>query len=130
MNQATVKFSKEFITPSGLKEWVGIEWPVGLEVDRDAIFATLDKVRDAVLDWHQKNNTQPTYMDAGLGPLPVKWANAEPLTPDPEFEELKRRLGHMEYREDAIDLINNNGFRLNVELNKIANAKPSRDAHS
>jgi hypothetical protein len=33
MKQGTVKFSKEFITPIGLKEWVGIEYPVDFETD-------------------------------------------------------------------------------------------------
>lgn len=33
MKQGSVKFSKEFITPIGLKEWVGIEYPVDFEKD-------------------------------------------------------------------------------------------------
>lgn len=116
-NQATVKFSKEFITPSGFKEWVGIEWPVSADTKED-VYKALDEAQDFVCGWwHSRQGPQATAHSI---------IQQGPITPDPEFEELKRRLAHMEYREDAINLINNNGFRLNVELNKIANDKPAR----
>jgi hypothetical protein len=84
-----------------------------------------DQIKQIIDGWHKDRN--PHLYSSAFGSQRVP---AESIADDPEFEELKRRLGHMEYREDAIALINNNGFRLNVELNKIANAKPSRNANS
>lgn len=61
MNQATVKFSKEFITSSGLKEWVGIEYPVNL--DTEDVYEVFNKAKDIVCNFHAMNN-----LDMGFGP--------------------------------------------------------------
>lgn len=49
MKQGTVKFSKEFITPIGLKEWVGIEWPV--DFDNDNVMDAFNQAKKAVCDF-------------------------------------------------------------------------------
>jgi hypothetical protein len=49
MKQGIVKFSKEFITPTGLKEWVGIEWPVDFE--NDNVMGAFNQAKKAVCDF-------------------------------------------------------------------------------
>jgi hypothetical protein len=143
-NQPTVKFSKEFIAPSGLKEWVGIEWPVGVEVDKEAIFSTLDKVRDAVLEWHQKNNQAnaafynefnmqvraPGHFPLEL-PQKTTGSNSDPVI-DAEFEQLKLALDTYEFREDAQAFLDTSEtfktFRLSIDAKKYINSKPSKNS--
>lgn len=117
MKKDRIKISKEFHGIGG-SMWVGMEAQID-ETD-DVKQCIIELNNDVEAGYHALNPTI-TY-----GRQPSMEVPYGPSVPDPEFEELKRRLGHMEYREDAVNLINNNGFRLNVELNKIANDKPAR----
>lgn len=114
MKKDRIKISKEFHGIGG-SMWVGMEAQID-ETD-DVKQCIIELNNDVEAGYHALNPTV-TY---GRQP-----SMEGPPAIDPEFEELKRRLAHIDYREEAISLINNNGFRLNVELNKIANAKPSR----
>lgn len=68
MQQATVKFSKEFITPSGLKEWVGIEWPVDADRGYQGVCDALDEVKGYLLTWHGKDRQAAPQQMQGPGP--------------------------------------------------------------
>lgn len=68
MKQGIIKFSKEFITPTGLKEWAGAEYPVDFETDN--IQKAFDYVRSEVENSQKdKHHTQDT--PAGDMPVPV-----------------------------------------------------------
>ncbi len=54
MKQGIVKFSKEFITNTGLKEWVGIEWPVDFE--NDNVIGAFNQAKKAVCDFQLASN--------------------------------------------------------------------------
>lgn len=51
MKQGTVKFSKEFITPIGLKEWVTLEWPIDESFDEKKAMETFIKVKEFVCNY-------------------------------------------------------------------------------
>lgn len=51
MKQGTVKFSKEFVTPIGLHEWITLEWPVDEPFDEKRAMETFTKVRDFVCNY-------------------------------------------------------------------------------
>ena len=54
MKKGIVKFSKEFVTPIGLKEWVGIEieYDMSSECPRDV----LTNAKEIINGWHSLNN--------------------------------------------------------------------------
>lgn len=117
MKKDRIKISKEFHGIGG-SMWVGME--AQIEETDDVKQCIIELNNDVEAGYHALN-PGVTY---GAGRQEITFSSGE--QEDKEFEELKRRLQHMEYREDAINLIINNGFRLNVELNKIANDKPAR----
>lgn len=45
-----VKFSKEFITSTGLKEWVSLEWDVDVPFDGDKAMGIFEKVKEFVMN--------------------------------------------------------------------------------
>jgi hypothetical protein len=61
MKTGTVKFSKEFVTSIGLKEWVGIEmeYDMNTECPRDV----LTNAKTIIEQWHNSNQLQinPEY---------------------------------------------------------------------
>jgi hypothetical protein len=70
MKQGTVKFSKEFITPIGLKEWVTLEWSVDEPFDEKKAMETFSKVKEFVLNYQVSS---PVFPDNSIppGPPPV-----------------------------------------------------------
>lgn len=58
MKQGTVKYSQEFITPTGLKRWIGIEYPI--DFDTEDFLAVYNKVKAMVLDC---NDSAPPYTE-------------------------------------------------------------------
>lgn len=68
MKQGTVKFSKEFITPIGLKEWAGIEYPV--DFDTDNIQEAFNYAKGEVM---KSQVSSPGFPDNSipLGPPPI-----------------------------------------------------------
>lgn len=72
MKQGIVKFSKEFITPTGLKEWVSLEWEVGEPFDEAKAMETFRKVKDFVCNAQPSSNGLLEYLDLGrLGSWPI-----------------------------------------------------------
>jgi hypothetical protein len=66
MKQGTVKFSKEFITTIGLKEWVSVEleYDMATECPRDV----LTNAKEIVTQWHQASS--PGFPDNSIPPGP------------------------------------------------------------
>lgn len=56
MKTGIVKFSKEFVTPTGTKEWVGLEmeYDMSTECPRDV----LTNAKTIVEQWHKESNSQ------------------------------------------------------------------------
>lgn len=56
MKQGIVKFSKEFVTPTGTKEWVGLEmeYDMSTECPRDV----LTNAKTIVEQWHKESSSQ------------------------------------------------------------------------
>lgn len=73
MEQGKVKFSKEFITPTGLKEWVTLEWPIDVPFDEEKAMQTYAKVKEFVC------NTQPVNASLYDNPYPLIGANELPV---------------------------------------------------
>lgn len=89
MKQGTVKFSKEFITPIGLKEWVTIEYP--LDFNHENVYDVYDRVVEMVNKCHERNQIQinPEYahlQSVPPGPPPV--INVERTSEDVRIAEL------------------------------------------
>lgn len=56
MKQGIIKYSQEFISPIGLKRWVGIEYPV--DFDTDNPHEVLDKLQGMTESWYNKKELQ------------------------------------------------------------------------
>lgn len=56
MKQGIVKFSKEFVTETGLKEWMGLEWDVDTPFDEAKAMDVFTKVKNFVCNY--KGNSQ------------------------------------------------------------------------
>lgn len=69
MKQGTVKFSKEFITPIGLKEWIGIELQYDMETEcaQDVI----TNAREIITGWHKSSNPGIPDTSIPTGPPPI-----------------------------------------------------------
>lgn len=69
MKTGTVKFSKEFVTPIGLKEWVGIE----LEYDMSSEHPqdVLNDAKEAVTSWYKSSNQALSDNSIPPGPPPT-----------------------------------------------------------
>lgn len=56
MKQGIVKFSKEFVTPIGLKEWVGVE--LTYDMINENPIDVLDSAKKTVNEWYKFSNTE------------------------------------------------------------------------
>lgn len=65
MKQGTVKFSKEFVTPIGLKEWVGIE--MEYDMSSECPKEVLTNAKTIVEQWHNENNQNKSDYPILLG---------------------------------------------------------------
>lgn len=82
MKQGIVKFSKEFITPTGLKEWLSLEWDVNEPFDEAKAMETFMKVKEFVC------NSQ----SGGQGMINNSYAPGPP-TELPVINKAEERLG-------------------------------------
>lgn len=89
MKQGTVKYSQEFISPTGLKRWVGIEYPI--DFDTEEPFEALEQARTIVQSWYDSRNP-PVELDLGYGKQPVKWSDAPLPTINREHQRLIDRI--------------------------------------
>lgn len=84
MKQGTVKFSKEFITPIGLKEWAGIE--LEYDMNTECPQEVLTNAREIITGWHMSGS--PGIPDNSIPPGPPPIIQVKPedreigLTPD------------------------------------------------
>lgn len=98
MKQGIVKFSKEFITPTGLKEWVTLEWPVDEPFDEAKAMDTFTRVKEFVCNY-QKG--QDALQDINVGwpnyssqvpPSPPSVINVQRTSEDTRIAELVRDI--------------------------------------
>lgn len=98
MKQGTVKFSKEFVTPIGLKEWVGIE--MEYDMSSECPKEVLTNARTIIEQWYKESNQQVSfdirpsgsglYESVPIGPPPV--INVERTSEDIRIAELIRNI--------------------------------------
>jgi hypothetical protein len=88
MKQGIVKFSKEFVTPIGTKEWVGVEmeYDMSTECPRDV----LTNAKTIVEQWHISNSQGILASSIPPGPPPV--INVERTSEDKRIAELIRDI--------------------------------------
>lgn len=75
MKTGTVKFSKEFITPIGLKEWVTLDWDVDVPFDEKKAMETLSKVKEFVCNYQ---TSSPVFPDNSIPPGPPPIIQVKP----------------------------------------------------
>lgn len=79
MKQGMLKFSKEFITPSGLKEWIGVEYPI--DYDTEQPFEVLEQARVIAEGYQAKKSAEyEVYMNSP--PQPLKSIPIEKIIPE------------------------------------------------
>lgn len=86
MKQGIVKFSKEFVTPIGTKEWVGIEmeYDMSTECPKDV----LTNAKTIVEQWHKESSASyPNLLNPDLQYAPG------PSTELPVINKAEERLG-------------------------------------
>lgn len=110
MKQGIVKFSKEFITPTGLKEWLSLEWEVGEPFDEAKAMETFIKVKEFVCNSQPKESI---YAPAPSTELPVINKAEERLAILIENAETKEEL--MKYGNEA-----NTPYLADMLLTKLA----------
>jgi hypothetical protein len=88
MKQGIVKFSKEFVTPIGTKEWVGVEmeYDMSTECPREV----LTNAKTIVEQWHSSNN-QGSF-DSSIPPGPPPVINVERTSEDKRIADLIRDI--------------------------------------
>lgn len=101
MKQGIVKFSKEFITPTGLKEWLSLEWDVNEPFDEAKAMETFMKVKEFVCNSQSGGNVlnDNSYAPAPSTELPVINKAEERLGIQIENAKTKEEL--MSYKNDC-----------------------------
>src|SRR6266536_3163778 len=88
MKQGIVKFSKEFVTPIGLKEWASCEreYDMASEEPRDVLTAA----KKTVIEWHEASNKGMADSSIPPGPPPV--INVERTSEDKRIADLVKDI--------------------------------------
>lgn len=89
MKQGTVKFSKEFITPIGLKEWLTLEWPIDEPFDEQKAMDAFTRVKDFVCSYQ---SSTPGFPDNSIPPGPPPVITVERTSEDQRIAELIRDI--------------------------------------
>jgi len=128
MKITSVNIQRAYVTGPFLQEKLGME----IEIDTgigETPEGAYSLARDIMDKWHRENN--PQLEGTTISDVPqiksqeeenLEWA--EQL--DKEYEAAKAVISAIEFREDAILWMNNNGWTFNMELKNIANSKPSK----
>lgn len=125
------KFTAQYENGAIKSMWVSVEIAMDSGMGEDPK-AALDLSKKTSDEWYEQQGGwlyRPSYGDAA----PVKsqektitdWAERVGEL-DKEYEAAKAAVSAIEYREDAILWMNNNGWTFNMELKNIANSKPSK----
>lgn len=135
-----INYQKAFPIGPFLQEKIGIE----IEIDNspgsgETAEAALDLAKMIVEDWHKANNPHMEEYTPSRNPIqemgPGPTLGVQPATRideqeqyriDQEFAKAQDDLSKIEFQEDALKWMNNNGWTYNVELKKIANNKPKK----
>lgn len=84
-----IKFSKEFITPIGLKEWVGLEWDVDVPFDEKKAMEVFSRVKEFVCNYQTNNQG---LFDNPIPPGPPPVITIERTSEDKRIAELIRDI--------------------------------------
>jgi hypothetical protein len=116
-----VRYDKKFSIGPYLTDSVGIEAQVDADETPELVLTTLKTI---VEDWHY---SQYRAKEVALAEADnAKYQQEKQTEIDKEFDNLHRLLKDIEYREDALNLIEKTSFKFNVELKAIAKSKPSK----
>lgn len=128
MKITSVNIQRAYVTGPFLQEKLGMEIEIdtGIGETPEGAYSLAREIMDK---WHKENNPQLE----GMTITDVPAINADPDVDtafgeelDKEYEAAKAAVSAIEYREDAILWMNNNGWTFNMELKNIANSKPSK----
>jgi hypothetical protein len=128
MKITTVNYQKSFVIGPFLQEKIGIEIEID---DTETPESALYLAKQIAEDWHKATNPQLEGMT--ITDVPVVKNDSDVDTQfgeqlDKEYEAAKVAVSAIEYREDAILWMNNNGWTFNIDFKNIANSKPSKNA--
>lgn len=121
MKILTINYQKAFVIGPYLQEKLGIE--IELQgADPEFAFAEAKRI---VEEWHIQQN--PHLYDETIKTVTQEENNAFAEI-DAEFEKAKTIVEGYDNQEDAMKWMNNNGWTFNIDLKKIANSKPKKQA--
>lgn len=123
MKITTVTYQKAFNIGPFLQEKVGIEIQID---DTETAESALDLAKMIVESWHKANN--PHLEGMVIKDVVEDIDEQEAAKKDAEFAKAIDDVEKIEFKEDAITYLNNNGWTYNIELKNKANSKPSKNA--
>ncbi len=114
-----VNYQKTFSIGPYLTDKVGIEAQVEAGETPELVLTTLKTITE---EWHISQNKSLYGNDAAQNSKQVS------LVIDDEFEAVKKSIEECDTKEKALDFLSRTTFRLNIDLKKIANSKPSNQS--
>lgn len=125
MTIKSISYQKAFVIGPYLQERIGVEIELSDTDDPDKAFQLAQEMTN---DFHKKAN--PHLEGTTITDVPVQavFSIGEETQSkiDQEFAKAHDDLSKIEFQEDAITYLNNNGWTFNIELKKIANSKPKK----
>lgn len=121
MTIKTISYQKAFVIGPYLQERIGVEIELSDTDDPDKAFQLAQEMTN---DFHKKAN--PHLEGTTITDVLEEMYDEPTNVIDNELESAKHSLEQIEYQEDALKWMNNNGWTYNLELKNIANSKPKR----
>jgi hypothetical protein len=127
MKIISVNYQRAYVTGPFLQEKLGMEIEIdtGIGETPEGAYSLAKQIMD---QWHKINNPQLEGMTITDVPVIKTDPDVDGEQLDKEYEAAKAAVTAIEYREDAILWINNNGWTFNIDFKNIANSKPSKNA--
>lgn len=117
MKITKVTYQAAYVTGPFLQHKIGFEAEVG---DREDEMAALEELKHMADAFDRKINN----FEERLVVPSVQQERFDAPVVDDEVEKAKIELAAIEFREDALTWLNNNGWTYTRELKEIANSKP------
>jgi hypothetical protein len=114
-----VSYQKIFPLGQYINEKIGVDILVN---DGDDPMELLKKASEMVHEFHSKNE-QSFPVDT---PVPVMQLQRVDNSTDIEFQKVKSKLEAAKKRGEALDILEQSGFRYHKELKQIAESKPTK----
>ena len=111
--------SYESVNAYGLKKWEKISLGANISNDDDPI-QCLQELKNKVNEFYLKSNSEEK--------IEFKYTHQESkdVIVDEEFEQLKKQLDSIEYKEDAELLVSQSNFKYSIEAKQLVNLKPNK----